>query len=76
MKLFNNFLKRRKLTKLRKAIELADGYHELTGRKYFVLNYRGKLIIKSKIELKHLIKTNALKANMETLEGISLYITE
>jgi hypothetical protein len=76
MRLFNNYLERKRLAKLNKAVKLAKTYHELTGRKYLVLNWKGKLIVKSKQELKHLIKTNVLKTDIQNLEEISLYITQ
>ena len=45
--------------RLKRAIEKANRFHNLTGYKYLVLNYKGRPIVKSKQSLKEMIVSDA-----------------
>lgn len=61
--------------RLKHAIKKANKFHDLTGYKYLVLNYKGKPVVKSKQSLKEMIKSGKLKTTVQRLEEIALYKT-
>lgn len=61
--------------RLKHAIKKANKFHNLTGYKYLVLNYKGKPVVKSKQSLKEMIKSGKLKTTVQRLEEIALYKT-
>ena len=65
------FFKIRMKRKIREANEM----RKLTGRRYLVLRVGNRLVVKSKQELKYLIRTGVFKASIQELEQVALYIT-
>ncbi len=61
--------------RLKRAIKKANRFHNLTGYKYLVLNYKGRPVVKSKLSLKEMIKNGELKTTIQRLEEIALYKT-
>ncbi|MCQ2317970.1 MAG: hypothetical protein MJZ90_03505 [Bacteroidales bacterium] len=61
--------------RLKHAIKKANKFHNLTGYKYLVLNYKGKPVVKSKRSLKEMIKNGELNTTIQYLEQIALYKT-
>lgn len=61
--------------RLKHAVKKANKFHNLTGYKYLVLNYKGKPVVKSKQSLKDMIKNGELKTTIQHLEEIALYKT-
>ncbi|MBR4137823.1 MAG: hypothetical protein IKU05_05370 [Bacteroidales bacterium] len=61
--------------RLNHAIKKANKFHNLTGYKYLVLNYKGKPVVKSKRSLKEMIKNGELNTTIQYLEQIALYKT-
>ena len=61
--------------RLKRAIAKADNMKKLTGRVYMVLMVKGRLVVKSKKNLKQLIKMHKLDCKIQTLEEAALYIT-
>lgn len=61
--------------RLKHAIKKANRFHNLTGYKYLVLNYKGRPIVKSRQSLKDMIKNGELKTTIQRLEEIALYKT-
>lgn len=55
----------------------ADILHSLTGQQYYVLKFRGKLIIKSSLQLKILKSRGLLNKNLTwlRLQEIAIYKT-
>jgi hypothetical protein len=62
---------------LKRAIKKANLMALLTGRKYLVLRYRKRFLVKSKKELKQLIKDGMFQSGftIQKAEQIALYIT-
>ena len=63
--------------RLKRAIKEANALKELTGKKYLVFRYNNRLIVKSKQDLKYLLKQGIFKASagIGELESIALYST-
>jgi hypothetical protein len=64
--------------KLRSAIKKADWLAKRSGAKFLVLRYKGGFLVKSKRELKRLIKEKRFVAgfDIQTAERIALYKTK
>ena len=62
--------------RMKKAIRKANEYHKLTGNKFLVVNVGGKLVVKSKKNLKYLIKTGVVNCSIQEIEELALYITK
>lgn len=62
--------------RLRRAIAKADNMAALTGNRFMVLVVQGRLIVKSKKNLKTLIKAHRLKCSIKELEEKALYETK
>lgn len=62
---------------MRKAIQKANWMFEKTGAKFFCLWYKGKPLVKSKQNLKELIKEGAFKKGMtiHDIEALAFYAT-
>lgn len=70
------FIRAKKFSKrLNYAIKQADDICMKTGRKTLVLNFSGRPIAKTKIELKQLIHAGFFKCDIRVLENLSLYKT-
>ena len=61
--------------RLKRAIAKADNMQKLTGCVFMVLMVKGRLIVKSKKNLKQLIKMHKLNCSIAALEKAALYIT-
>ena len=63
--------------KLRAAIKKADWLAKKSGAKFLVLRYRGGFLVKSKKQLKRLIRAGHFKRGftIQTAERIALYKT-
>jgi hypothetical protein len=63
--------------KLKNAIDKADWMAKRSGRKFLVLKYKRRLLVKSKEELKRLIKEKYFVKGftIQQAEQIALYIT-
>lgn len=74
MSIIKNFIFNRRL---KRAVKRAEQLHKLTNRKYLVLRYNNRLIVKSKQDLKYLLKKGIFRANcgIQEIESIALYIT-
>ena len=72
------FLKRKyENTLVKRAARKANRYFEKTGNKFFVLWYNGKPLVKSKQNLKELIKEGTFKKGLTitNIEKMALYCT-
>ena len=63
--------------RLKLAIRKANKMFAATGMKFLVLRYKGRFLVKSKQELKKLIKSDFFKKGftIQTVEKIALYKT-
>lgn len=61
--------------RMKRKIREADEMRRLTGRRYLVLRVGNRLVVKSKQELKYLIRIGVFKASIQELEQVALYIT-
>ncbi|MDR1120048.1 MAG: hypothetical protein LBM08_03945 [Dysgonamonadaceae bacterium] len=63
--------------KLRNAINKADWMARRTGQKFFVFKYRSSLVVKSKQEIKRLIREKYFTRDftIHVAERMALYIT-
>lgn len=61
--------------RLKRAIAKAENMQKLTGHVYMVLMVKGRLVVKSKKNLKQLIKMHKLDCKIQTLEEAALYTT-
>jgi hypothetical protein len=70
--------KRNQERKLRNAIDKADWMAKKSGRKFLVLKYNRRFLVKSKEELKRLIKDKYFVKGftIQQAEKIALYITK
>jgi hypothetical protein len=62
--------------RVEKEIVRADEMHEKTGRKYMVMNFRGRPVTLSKQQVKRLIKQHRLHATIGAIEDIAIYMTK
>jgi len=62
---------------VKRAVRKANRYFEQTGNKFFVLWYNGKPLVKSKQNLKELIKNKTFKKGLtiNDIEKMALYCT-
>jgi len=69
--------KRYQSQKLKNAINKADWMAKKTGRRFFVLKYKRRFLVKSKEQLKRMIKNKYFVKgfDIQKAEKISLYIT-
>ena len=76
MKKFIKLLRAKRFQRrLKRAIKKADRLTSTTGKKYLVLNFAGKPIVKSKGELKQLVNHNYFKCDIQTLTEMAIYKT-
>lgn len=61
--------------RLKRAIAKANNMQKLTGCVFMVLMVKGIMLVKSKKNLKQLIKMHKLNCSIQTLEEAALYIT-
>lgn len=61
--------------RLKRAIAKANNMQKLTGCVFMVLMVKGRMLVKSKKNLKQLIKMHKLNCSIQTLEEAALYIT-
>jgi len=68
------WVQRKRLTS---AIKKANRMFAVTGMKFFVLKYKRRFLVKSKQELKKLIREGYFKKGftVQSAEAIALYIT-
>lgn len=61
--------------RLKRAIAKANNMQKLTGCVFMVLMVKGRMLVKSKKNLKQLIKMHKLNCSIQALEEAALYIT-
>lgn len=63
--------------KVKRAIRKANWMFEKTGAKFFVIWYKGGCLVKSKQNLKELIKNGTFKKGLtiQDIEALALYCT-
>ena len=77
-KIKQRFVVKRYHRKSKRVIKEANKMAELTGRKHYVLNVGGQLLIYTSIELRKLIRMRTFKkgTTMETLRKTAIHITK
>lgn len=61
--------------RIKRAIAKANNMQKLTGCVFMVLMVKGRMLVKSKKNLKQLIKMHKLNCSIQALEEAALYIT-
>ena len=61
--------------RLKRAIAKDNNMQKLTGCVFMVLMVKGRMLVKSKKNLKQLIKMHKLNCSIQALEEAALYIT-
>jgi hypothetical protein len=61
--------------RLKRAIKKANRLYNQTGYQYLVLLYRNKFIVKSRKEIKELVRLKYFGCSLQTIERIAIYKT-
>ena len=77
VKLFFWLINQRQQRRARRAIRKANWMFEKTGAKFFCLWYKGRPLVKSKQNLKELIKEGTFKKGLtiQDIEAMAFYTT-
>lgn len=77
VKIYFWLINQRQKSRMRSAIRKANWMFEKTGAKFFCLWYKGKPLVKSKQNLKELIKDGTFKKGLtiQDIEAMAFYCT-
>jgi hypothetical protein len=77
VKIYSWYISQRQQRRARRAIRKANWMFEKTGAKFFCLWYNGKPLVKSKQNLKELIKDGTFKKGLtiHDIEALAFFVT-
>jgi len=77
VKMYFWLINQRQKSRMRRAIRKANWMFEKTGAKFFCLWYKGRPLVKSKQNLKELIKDGTFKKGMtiQDIEALAFFCT-